>query len=107
MKKESFVLIILIVFLAVTLIITTSAWAQVNFRCGTRLVQVGDTKDKVYQACGKPTINQEGRLGTGGADVWYYNFGTNKRSVILKFTGSKLYAISYGSFGFSTPPEER
>ena len=107
MKKGSLVLTIIIVFLAVTMTITTSAWAQSSFRCGTRLVQVGDTKDKVYRACGKPTIRQEGRIGTGGLDVWYYNLGSGRRSVMFKFTGTNLTFIEEGAYGFSTPPEGR
>jgi len=60
-------------------------------RCGTKLVQVGDTKDHVLANCGKPTSIEPG--SDGGVEVWYYDRGSGRFSGYLRFSGPKLMSI--------------
>jgi hypothetical protein len=73
-----------------------------SFRCGTKLVRVGDTKPDILKKCGSPTLKAPGRDSTGGADVWIYNQGSGKTMRILTFTGPRVTAIdSSDNYGFA------
>ncbi len=95
MDKRSPVLLCLLVLTIVTVVMAVPNLANAfnSFRCGTKLVRVGDTKGHVLNNCGPPTVKMSGRAGTGGSDVWVYNRGSVKTSRILRFTGSKITAI--------------
>lgn len=104
MKKKSIVLLgtILIFLLAIPIAVPNFADAFYPFRCGTKLVRVGDTKTEILNKCGSPTMQNTGRMGTGGADVWVYNQGSSKTMKILRFTGPKLTSIeSSSTYGYS------
>ena len=95
MDKRPAVLLCLLVLVVFTVVMAVPNLANAfnSFRCGTKLVRVGDTKGHVLKNCGPPTVEMEGRLGTGGSDVWVYNRGSVKTSRILRFTGGKVTAI--------------
>ena len=95
MYKRPAVLMFLLVLIiaAVVMAVPNLADAFNSFRCGTKLVRVGDSKGHVLNNCGPPTLKIPGRAGTGGGDVWVYNRGSVKTSRILRFTGSKITAI--------------
>jgi len=77
------------------------AWG--SFRCGTKLVQIGDTKADVMSKCGQPTTLTEGRLGTGGSDNWTYNRGATQAMVVLRFVGGQVISIENAERGFVQP----
>ena len=95
MDKRPAVLLCLLVLVVFTVVMAVPNLANAfnSFRCGTKLVRVGDSKAHVLKNCGPPTVEMQGRLGTGGGDVWVYNRGSVKTSRILRFTGSKVTAI--------------
>jgi hypothetical protein len=104
MKRKVNVLLwtFLIFSLTIAIAIPNFADAFYPFRCGTKLVRVGDTKTDILNKCGSPTMQNPGRIGTGGVDVWVYNQGSSKTIKILRFTGPKLTSIeSSSTYGYS------
>ena len=107
MKKRDYVLVVLLVLIMAIAQVAVPALAQMGqtklgpVRCGTKLIQVGMTKDQILAACGKPTTESPGRRG-GGA-VWTYNRGTTGFTGILKFTGPQLTSIEKAGYGFAQP----
>ena len=91
--------IVLILFMAAP----SFAAMVTTARCGTRIIQVGMTKSQVLSACGKPTLQQEGRLGTGGADTWTYNRGTGRFMGVVRFVGGKVSSMERRDYGFAEP----
>ncbi len=101
--------------------------ADDNMRCGSRLVSVGDGKDKVRTLCGEPsdvafvgTIGRRsfptypGNTSWGDYDygfygpawvelpveVWTYNFGAHKLLRKLRFVGDQLVEIRTDGYGY-------
>ena len=107
MKIRFHALMMIIALITVTLTVAVPAFAQMGqsklgpVRCGTRLIQIGMTKQQILGACGKPTTESPGRRG-GGA-VWTYNRGTTGFTGILRFTGPQLTSIERGDYGFAQP----
>lgn len=104
MKTRSSALLgaVLIFGLTIVMAVPNVAEAFYSFRCGTKLVRVGDTKTAILQKCGPPTLKTLGRNATGGADVWTYNQGSGKTMRILRFTGPKVTAIdSSNHYGYA------
>ena len=104
MKRRSIVMAgtFLIILLAIVIAVPNFADAFYPFRCGTKLVRVGDTKTDILNKCGTPTMENAGRIGTGGVDVWVYNQGSSKTMKILRFTGPRLTSIeSSSTYGYS------
>ncbi len=60
-------------------------------RCGTKIVQVGDTKDQILAKCGKPTRIDPG--SRGGGETWYYDGSSGNFRGFLRFTGPELTSI--------------
>ena len=98
--------------------------ADDTMRCGSRLVNSGDGKDKVRALCGEPTSvsfvgvqsapsyyyrNYRGPydysyIGPAWAEVpvevWTYNFGTSKLLRKLRFIGDELDEIWTDGYGY-------
>ena len=95
--------------------------ADDSLRCGSRLVSVGDGKDRVRALCGEPsdvafvgTIGRRGYPSTGQYDysyfgpawvempveIWTYNFGSHKLLRKLRFVGDELVEISTSGYGY-------
>lgn len=64
--------------LAALLLPPPAAFAQAPMRCGTELVEIGDTKAQVLQACGEPDYVDGYR--------WYYEMGPGVPTRIVVFT---------------------
>ena len=62
-------------------------------RCGTELVDEGDTQHEVALKCGKPTVVEQNR--------WIYNMGPHKFVKILHFRGGQVHLIDDGHYGSS------
>ena len=103
MKKASSVLLMAFLLSAVIVLMAVPALAGMvtSARCGTKIVQVGDTKDQVLFKCGQPTTISQRRRG--GGEVWHYNPGSGKFTGIARFTGSKLTSIELGGRGYTQP----
>lgn len=84
-----------------------------GFRCGNKLVAIGDTKGEVLAKCGQPDLieKDEMREVLGSADednlqqittiveTWTYNLGPDRFIKILTFEGSTLTGIKDGTYG--------
>lgn len=113
-----------VVVMSALILVTFHAAAA--FRCGNKLVSVGDTKSEVLNTCGQPNWVdswEEERLfrGTGqalinkgqnfGAQVpvatlirvtieeWTYNLGPTQFIRILRFENGRLRDIETGDYG--------
>ena len=104
MKKLILILMVLYVIYPSTLLFAAS-----SFRCGGKIISVGDTKEEILTKCGEPTKIETGKIpyvkgkrigsldatitpeyeevvgdpfgGKPGYEVWHYNCGKNEFSV--------------------------
>jgi len=80
-----------------------------DFRCGSTLIRLGDSKYKVEHSCGPPYGKEE----TGGGfhrgfpsgdwsytEKWTYNLGPRDYVYELSFTAGDLVEIRRGGRGF-------
>ncbi len=101
--------------------------ADDNLRCGSRLVSLGDGKDRVRALCGAPTdVAFVGTIGRRSypnypgypnydnygygyfgpawvelpVEVWTYNFGSHKLLRKLRFVGDDLVEIRTHGYGY-------
>lgn len=92
------------------LLVPVMSWAA--FRCGNRVVKIGDSKGDVRIRCGKPdlitreTIDASGQRRHGKktsasqvVEVWTYNRGEKRLVKILRFQGSRLMRTEDGDYG--------
>jgi hypothetical protein len=90
MKRGSSTPLRLVLLITLTILTAGPVLAETVLgpvRCGTKLVQVGDTKDQILAKCGKPTT-----ISPGG-EKWYYDRGSGRFSGFFRFTGPKLTSI--------------
>jgi hypothetical protein len=100
---------------------TTSAIAEDTMRCGTRIISVGDGKDKIRSICGQPAavtfVGSVGRrafpsyepydYGYFGpawvelpVEIWTYNFGSTRLLRKMRFIGDELVEIRTQGYGY-------
>lgn len=96
MKKALSMLLGLVYLVALTILAAGPVLAQDQdvlgpVRCGTQLVQVGDTKDQILAKCGQPTTIDPGTRG--GGETWYYDGASGNFNGLLRFTGPQLTSI--------------
>ncbi len=104
-------------FIIFPLLTTVDAFA---LRCGSNIVDIGDTKLDVLRKCGEPTFQEQweeedlithdteiDRLGEHRirkvivpVDEWTYNFGPTRFVYILTFKKGRLVDIQTGEKGF-------
>jgi hypothetical protein len=98
-----------------------AAPAEDTLRCGSRLVNIGDGKDKVRTLCGEPSdvafAGTMGRRAYPGYDsydysyigpawielpveIWTYNFGSSKLLRKLRFVGDELVEVRTDGYGY-------
>lgn len=103
--------------IALILLLSFAANAHA-FRCGRRLVQIGDYKSDVLQKCGEPDTVEERRAIRGsrlrhpqGAleinqfeevliEEWTYNFGPRKFQQFLQFENGALKKVENLGYGY-------
>jgi len=96
MKRGSSPLLRLVLLITLTILPAGPVLAQDQevlgpVRCGTQLVQVGDTKDEIRAKCGEPTRIDPG--SRGGGETWYYDGSSGNFRGFLRFTGPELTSI--------------
>ena len=96
MKRGSSTLLLLVLPITLITLSTGPVFAQEQevlgpVRCGTQLVQVGDTKDQIRAKCGQPTRIDPG--SRGGGETWYYDGSSGNFRGFLRFTGPELTSI--------------
>lgn len=70
------------------LLAAVSASTQASIRCGTRLVEPGDSVYTVLQKCGEPTLVD--------GNYWFYDQGSGRFLRILIFFAGRLERIEIG-----------
>jgi hypothetical protein len=125
MKKSMFSILALPIFLSVFAGFALALDAVDSFRCGSKLVMIGDTKIEVVSKCGEPaqrenvvrsttlkksskkTAKRSGGQGTKvversrADEQWTYNFGARDFVYTLSFEGVELKSIGRGGRGTS------
>lgn len=106
---------------ALALLSLLAASPAFAFRCGTKLVTEGDTREKVAAICGEPTevltmksvyrrpvIWASGRPYYIGEDFmeipvesWIYNLGPNKLMQRVRFEGGLVAEIESLGYGYN------
>lgn len=97
------------------------AFGGAGFRCGGRIIDVGDTSDYVLHQCGEPSNveerterfatnyrtlypeDQEGYnyiLNENQIEIWTYNLGPTQFIRYLTFRNGKLIDIKTGGYGY-------
>lgn len=77
------------------LLLASSQAQSASFRCGTRIVIIGDSVSRLVRSCGKPelkykareTIREDGRRQTTGVTHWVYDRGRRKSMVVSVRSG--------------------
>jgi hypothetical protein len=97
------------ILVAVALALALPAQAE-TFRCGSKLIQVGDTAGKVLDRCGEPgnkqvvtepvrAVNAAGYAFPTGAtttyEIWRYDRGSRAFPAILRIEGGVVKKIEY------------
>ncbi len=79
---------------AIVLMMISHIAAASTMRCGTHIIQVGDTKIEVLKHCGEPDLTD---LISGLEDIkteiWYYDRGSTGFLYIVTMRGSKVSRI--------------
>lgn len=80
-----------------------------TFRCGSKLIMVGDTVGKVLERCGDPTNKQvitepvraatalggTVQMGTYTYEIWRYGRGNGKFPALLRIEGGVVKKLEY------------
>ena len=72
--------------------------SESSFRCGTQVVQLGDSNMRVLTECGPPTEKEI--LGGEPLEIWVYNRGATDFMYRLRFLEGSLVEIIRGDRGF-------
>jgi hypothetical protein len=71
------------------------------FRCGTSLVEAGDSVADLFKKCGPPTYRQIPR--EAGAETWWYKQGAARFITKVVIFGGKITAIEEEDYGIAGP----
>jgi hypothetical protein len=79
-----------------------------TFRCGTKLVTVGDTSAEVAAKCGSPTQvalvngqqNQPSVTIGVSVETWLYSFGPNRLTMRVHIEGGTVVEIDSVGYGY-------
>ncbi len=83
------------------LVLAVVASADDSFRCGSDLVNPGDSTVKVLLRCGPPSYKEVLNPGFEGARVekWFYNCGSSGFLYVLGFVEGTLETINNEGYG--------
>jgi len=100
--KARIALLIVAVFLGTSILALMTEPARADtIRCGTKMVEVGESLETLMATCGPPTYRVTGHE-TGG-ESWYYNRGSAQFMMKVVTLGGKITAIEQGDYGVSAP----
>ena len=96
MKRGLSTLLRLVLLVTLTILTAGPVLAQEQtvlgpVRCGTQLVEIGNTKDQILAKCGQPTRIDPG--SRGGGETWYYDESSGNFTGLLRFTGEELTSV--------------
>lgn len=88
----------------ILLILSQQAYA---FRCGAKIIEIGDRKHRVLNLCGEPTFIDSYERAVGvypfqiiHVEVWTYNFGKSRFMQELVFENGVLRRINILDYGY-------
>ena len=73
---------------ALSCVVVFSSQASASMRCGTHVVQLGDTTSQLLNKCGRPSFMN--------GEQWIYG-SQGKRTRILRIRRGKVWSIATGS----------
>lgn len=94
------------IFAAMGLALALSNPSMASIRCGTDLVEVGDSVAQLLEACGEPDIGDLDVLLEYGFGEVTYNFGPREFMVRVKVIDGKVERTETLGYGFSESDEE-
>ena len=112
--------------MTVLLLTAGPGWAASDFRCGSKIIPIGERKGDVLRKCGEPLnvttwveVRTRREFGSGVLDPdpgfrrfplfveelvtieeWEYNFGSNQFIRYLRFENGRLTRITEGDYGY-------
>ena len=91
MRRRSFFYLLLL-----TVMCLHQQVAAQSLRCGTALIQVGDSKLKVMRRCGEPMYKDviSGDLDSK-VEQWVYQRGSREFPMVLTIRGQKVIRIEW------------
>jgi len=103
------ILMVTLLLAATSDIMAASDIMDFDFRCGSRIITIGDYRYDVLRKCGEPShmeVWQEVRFirdfGEGPVTVegWEYNLGSTNFIRYLRFENGRLRRITVGDYGY-------
>ena len=98
MNTKLTALVLAVVFVVATLVLTSAGRAD-SLRCGTRLVEVGDNAETLFETCGSPIYRVMAHYV--GGETWYYDRGSSQFTTKVVILGGKIIAIEDHDYGVS------
>lgn len=83
-----------------TLLLMGSFPVAAQMRCGTEIINDGELKPEVLQACGPPYAVLNADDGFIDNERWVYNFGPNEFLMIVEFRNDEVVRIDSDGYGF-------
>lgn len=87
-------------FLAIGLLLALSNPIMASMRCGTDLINKGDSVVLLLEACGEPDIGDSDLLLAYGSGEVTYNFGPREFMVRVTVSGGEVERIENLGYGF-------
>ncbi len=76
------------IYAAIAIVLMTVVLpAQAAMRCGTKLIDIGDSAIKLLEDCGEPAIGDTSNLDYG---EWTYNFGPEKFMIKVQIVNGQV-----------------
>jgi len=107
--RISCILMVTLLLAATSDIMAASDIMDFDFRCGSRIITIGDYRYDVLRKCGEPShmeVWQEVRFirdfGEEPVTVegWEYNLGSTNFIRYLRFENGRLIRITVGDYGY-------
>ena len=92
----------LLLSLLLVLACSTSLFALDTFRCGSEIVALGDSSERVLVDCGEPSrreILNPGYVGGSRMENWFYNCGSDGFLYVLRIVNGELQSIETEGYG--------
>ena len=93
-----------VLILSSLLVLASSSglFALDTFRCGSKIVALGDSSERVLIDCGEPSrreIINPGYVGGGRTENWFFNCGSDGFLYVLGLVNGELQRIEIEGYG--------
>ena len=84
------------IIILVILLLSSNAYSQDGWKCGSEITHLGDTKYEVERKCGIPTyIEKTGYV----SEFWIYDRGSTQFIRTIYFFRGQVRSIKKGNYG--------